>query len=149
MLYNFETPSKSLINSINLGGTQMINKIGKITLYVNNQEEAKEFWTKKLNFLVKFEQNMGPNMKWVEVGPSESEFTTFVLYDKNLMKNQNKDANVLHPSVILSTSDINSTYSELKGNHVEVGEIMKMPYGSMFSFKDQDGNEYLVREDKY
>ena len=26
----------------------MINKIGKITLYVNNQEEAKKFWTEKI-----------------------------------------------------------------------------------------------------
>ncbi len=127
----------------------MINKIGKITLYVNNQEEAKEFWTKKLNFVVKFEQVMGPNMKWVEVGPSDSEFTTFVLYDKNLMKSQKSDANVLHPSIILSTSNIDDTYNELKNNDVNVNDIMKMPYGSMFSFKDQDGNEYLVREDKY
>ncbi|NJA72241.1 VOC family protein, partial [Clostridioides difficile] len=31
---------------------------------------------------------------------------------------------------------------------VEVGELMEMPYGRMFSFKDQDGNDYLVREDK-
>jgi lactoylglutathione lyase len=91
---------------------------------------------------------MGPNMKWVEVGPSENEFTTFVLYDKNLMKAQNKEANVLHPSIILSTSDIDSAYNEIKANGVEVGELMKMPYGSMFSFKDQDGNEYLLREDR-
>lgn len=41
----------------------MINKIGKITLYVNNQEEAKSFWIEKLGFVVKFEQAMGPNMK--------------------------------------------------------------------------------------
>ncbi len=26
-------------------GIVMINKIGKITLYVNNQEDAKLFWT--------------------------------------------------------------------------------------------------------
>ena len=131
------------------GGDIMINKIGKITLYVNNQDEAKEFWTKKLNFVVKFEQAMGPSMKWVEVGPSEDEFTTFVLYDKALMKTQNEKANVEHPSVILSTSDINRTYDEMKNNGVEVGEVMKMPYGSMFKFKDQDGNDYLVREDRY
>lgn len=126
----------------------MINKIGKITLYVNNQEEAKEFWTKKLNFVVKFEQAMGPNMKWVEVGPSESEFTTFVLYDKNLMRAQNPSTNVLHPSILLSTTDIENAYTEMKANGVEVGELTKMPYGSMFSFKDQDGNEYLLREDR-
>ena len=127
----------------------MINKIGKITIYVNNQEEAKEFWTKKLNFIVKFEQAMGPNMKWIEVGPSDDEFTTFVLYDKNMMKMQNPNASVDHPDVILSTSDIESTYKEMQENKVEVEDIMKMPYGSMFSFKDMDGNKYLVREDKY
>ena len=127
----------------------MINKIGKITIYVNNQEEAKEFWTKKLNFIVKFEQAMGTNMKWIEVGPSDDEFTTFVLYDKNMMKMQNPNASVDHPNVILSTSDIESTYKEMQENKVEVEDIMKMPYGSMFSFKDMDGNKYLVREDKY
>lgn len=126
----------------------MINKIGKITVYVNNQEEAKKFWTEKLNFVVKFEQAMGPTMKWVEVGPSADEFTTFVLYDKNLMKAQNPSTNVEHPSILLSTTDIESAYEEMKAKDVEVGELMKMPYGKMFSFKDQDGNEYLLREDK-
>ena len=126
----------------------MINKIGKITIYVNNQEEAKEFWTKKMNFVVKLEQPMGPNMKWLEVGPSEDSFTTFVIYEKNLMLAQNPQANVGHPNIILSTDDIESTYNEMKTNEVEGGEIMKMPYGSMFKFKDMDGNDYLVREDK-
>lgn len=127
----------------------MINKIGKITIYVENQEEAKEFWTKKMNFVVKFEQPMGPNMKWLEVGPSEEEFTTFVLYEKKVMLAQNPNANVLRPNIILSTNDIESTYKEVKLNGIEVGELMKMPYGSMFKFKDQDNNEYLVREDRY
>ena len=126
----------------------MMNKIGKITIYVNNQEEAKEFWTKKMNFVVKLEQPMGPNMKWLEVGPSEDSFTTFVIYEKNLMLAQNPQANVGHPNIILSTDEIESTYNEMKTNEVEVGEIMKMPYGSMFKFKDMDGNDYLVREDK-
>ena len=126
----------------------MINKIGKITLYVSNQEEAKKFWIEKLNFVVKFEQPMGPNMKWLEVGPSESEFTTFVLYDKNLMLSQNPSDTVLHPSIMLSTADIESSYNEMKTNAVEVGEIMNMPYGKMLTFKDQDGNEYLLREDR-
>lgn len=126
----------------------MINNIGKITLYVNNQEEAKEFWTKKMKFVVKLEQPMGPNMTWLEVGPSEEAFTTFIIYEKNLMLAQNPQANVLHPNVILSTNDIEETYNEMKNNGIETTEIMKMPYGSMFKFKDQDGNDYLVREDR-
>ncbi|WP_367118167.1 VOC family protein [uncultured Clostridium sp.] len=33
----------------------MVDKIGKITIYVNNQDEAKKFWTQKMGFVVKFE----------------------------------------------------------------------------------------------
>ena len=126
----------------------MINNISKITLYVNNQEEAKDFWINQLKFVVKFEQQMGPNMKWVEVAPSENSQTTFVLYDKNMMKAQNPNNNVEHPSIILSTDDIDKAYLEMKNNSVEVGELMTMPYGRMFSFKDLDNNDYLLREDK-
>lgn len=127
----------------------MINKIGKITIYVNNQEEAKEFWTKKMNFVIKLEQPMGPNMTWLEVGPSEDEFTSFVIYEKQLMLTQKPDANVSHPNIILSTNDIETTYNELKSKDVNVGKLIIMPYGKMFNFADQDKNEYLVREDKY
>lgn len=127
----------------------MINKIGKITIYVNDQEKAKEFWTKKMNFVIKLEQPMGPNMKWLEVGPSEDEFTTLILYDKKLMLSQNPKANVGHPGIMLSTSNIESTYAEMKSNGVEVEEMMIMPYGMMFNFKDQEKNEYMVREDSY
>jgi predicted enzyme related to lactoylglutathione lyase len=127
----------------------MINKIGKITIYVNNQEKAKEFWTTKMNFIIKSEQPMGPNMTWLEVGPSEDEFTTFIIYEKKLMLSQNPKANVSHPGIMLSTSNIESTYAEMKSNGVEVEELMIMPYGMMFKFKDQDNNEYMVREDSY
>ncbi|WP_010243089.1 VOC family protein [Acetivibrio cellulolyticus] len=126
----------------------MINKIGKITIYVNNQEEAKKFWLEKLDFVVKFEQAMGPSMKWLEVAPNSDELTTFILYDKNLMIKQNPKTNVAHPSIILTTKDIENAYKKMKDNAVEVGELQVMPYGKMFSFKDQDGNEYLLREDK-
>ena len=101
-----------------------------------------------MKFVVKLEQPMGPNMKWLEVGPRKEAFTSFIIYEKNAMLAQNPQANVLHPNIILSTIDIKETYNEMKANGVEVSEIMNMPYGSMFKFKDQDGNDYLVREDK-
>lgn len=125
----------------------MINKIGKITIYVNDQKEAIKFWTEKIGFVVKFEQAMGPNMKWVEIAPNKEEFTTFVLYDKKIMKMQKPNIELSHPNIILSTMNIKDTYNQLKSKEVQVGDLMEMPYGSMFAFKDQDGNEYLIRED--
>lgn len=125
----------------------MINKIGKITVYVNDQEQAKDFWLNKVGFVLKLEQPMGPNLSWIEVGPSHDEFTTLVLYSKSVMQQQKPSA-VAHPSILFSTTDIEKAYDELKHNRVEVGKMMKMPYGTMFTFKDQDGNEYIIREDK-
>lgn len=125
----------------------MINKISKITIYVENQEEGKKFWTEKLGFEVKFEQPMGPNFKWLEVGPKGDNGSTFVIYEKKVMLMQNPEANVEHPSIILSTSNIEEAYKNMKDNAVDVGELMIMPYGKMFNFKDQDGNQYLLRED--
>lgn len=46
----------------------MIDSIGKITLYVNNQNEARDFWTEKMGFIVRLEQQMGADQKWLEVG---------------------------------------------------------------------------------
>lgn len=125
----------------------MINQIGKITLYVENQKDAIDFWTKKANFVVKLEQPMGPTMKWVEVGPSEDAFTTFVLYEKKMMQLQNPATNLGHPSILLSSKDVHKTYEQFKEAGITVGEMMSMPYGTMFTFQDQDGNSYMVRED--
>lgn len=126
----------------------MISHISKITLYVSDQEVAKKFWTEQLNFVVRLEQPMGPGMTWLEVGPSDDLSTTFILYNKELMISQNPNANVSHPSILLTTKDIQASYDEMKAKNIEVGELMIMPYGKMFSFKDPDGNEYLLREDK-
>lgn len=125
----------------------MIHSISRITLYVNSQEEAKAFWTEKVGFKVVFEQQMGPSMKWLEVGPARGNDTVFVLYDKKRMVAQNPDINVGHPSVILSTDDIEAAHKALSDKGVSTGGIMRMPYGSMFQFTDMDGNPYLLRED--
>lgn len=126
----------------------MINKIFKITIYVNNQEEAKKFWVDKMGFKVKREENMMGEHKWLEVSPKDDDSTTFVLYDKNLMKSQNSSINVGHPSVMLYTKDIEKSYSDMKSIGIVVGEIMNYPYGKMYNFFDNDGNTYLLYSDK-
>jgi lactoylglutathione lyase len=125
----------------------MINKVGKITVYVEDQEQAKAFWINKLGFVLKFEQPMGPNMAWIEVGPSDDEFTTLVLYSKSAMK-QHHPSKVAHPTILFSTTDIKTAYEKMKQHEVKVDEMLTMPFGTMFKFYDQDGNEYILREDK-
>ena len=62
----------------------MIDSIGKITLYVNNQNEARNFWTEKMGFIVRLEQQMGADQKWLEVGPEYGPWrTAFWSWTKN------------------------------------------------------------------
>ncbi len=123
----------------------MVNKIFKVTLYVNNQEESKKFWTEKMDFVIRRDDIMMGEHRWVEVSPKDDETTTFVLYDKNLMKKQNPSISVGHPSVILYTDNIEKSYSDMKSKGISVDEnIMSYPYGRMYRFFDNDNNSYLM-----
>ena len=87
----------------------MINRIAKVTIYVNNQDEAKKFWTEKLNFVTKIDETEGP-LRWIEIAPKESEWVTIVLYDKKLMKEHYSNANIDYKTVILSTEDLDNAH---------------------------------------
>ncbi|MEG0592420.1 MAG: VOC family protein [Coprobacillus sp.] len=124
----------------------MIDKISRITLYVDNQQQAKKFWVNQIGFELKFEKDMGQQITWLEVGPKNHD-TTFVLYDKELMKKMNSTTCVDHSSIILSCEDIEKEHQRMKDNNIKVNDIQVMPYGKIFVFYDQDGNDYLLREE--
>ena len=122
----------------------MIDKINKITIYVENQEEAKDFWLNKMGFVLRAENVMMGGTKWIEVSPKDDEKTMFVLYDKNLMAQQNTSINVGHPSIILHSNDIEKSHEDMKKAGIKVEDIMNLPYGNMYKFLDNEGNSYLV-----
>lgn len=124
----------------------MITNISRITLFVNDQKKAKDFWVDKMGFHVAAQQKLEQG-EWLEVAPPNGE-VRFVLYDKDLMKKQNSQAITAHPSLILSTLHLGNTRKILKERGVDIEEIITMPYGSMCTFYDPDGNAYLLREDK-
>ena len=122
----------------------MITRLDKVTIYVKSQEEAKEFWIDKVGFTLTLEQQMGPNMTWIEVAPKGKDLASLVLYSKEAMLQQNP-AMVAHPSVMFAAADIEGAWKAMKATGIEVTEIQSLPYGKMYNFKDQDGNLYLVR----
>ena len=124
----------------------MLDAIRKITLYVHDPEAALRFWTEQCHFVKRADHRMGP-VRWLEVAPSDASPTSFVLYDKALMQQQNATVCVRHPSVILSTDNAERTYEQMKADDVAVGSLQQMPYGTMFTFQDPEGNSYLVRQE--
>ncbi|WP_427107683.1 VOC family protein [Lysinibacillus xylanilyticus] len=126
----------------------MINKIGQIMLYVNNQNEAKEFWTEKVGFSVISEQDNGQGMKWIEISPTEEAETKIILHNKELIAKMQPELNLGTPSLMFFSEDIDKLYNDLLNKNVIVGEMVNMPSGRVFNFADNENNYFAVMESK-
>lgn len=126
----------------------MINKVGQIMLYVNNQNEAKEFWTEKVGFSVISEQDNGQGMKWIEISPTEEAETKIILHNKELIAKMQPELNLGTPSLMFFSEDIDKLYNDLLNKNVIVGEMVNMPSGKVFNFADNENNYFAVMESK-
>lgn len=80
---------------------------------MEDQQEAVEFWTQKVGFVVQRDQPMGPKASWIEVGPKDAE-SCLVIYPKSMMPNYQE----LKRSIVFLCDDIETTYEQLKANGV-------------------------------
>ncbi|KGR77256.1 VOC family protein [Ureibacillus manganicus] len=119
----------------------MIKQIATVAVYVEDQQKAKTFWTEKVGFEVVAEHPMGSNATWLEVAPKGAE-SRLVLYPKAMMKGSEN----MKASIVFKSEDVKDTYEKMKASGVEfLGELQEMQFGSFVQFKDEDGNEFLLK----
>jgi lactoylglutathione lyase len=119
----------------------MITQLATVSIYVNNQSAAEEFWTDKIGFRVLAKHDMQNGLHWVEVGPATST-ARVVLYPRALMP----DWNERKPSIIFECNDVDETYRELRERGVEFqSPPVQMKWGKFSTFRDPDGNEFLIK----
>jgi lactoylglutathione lyase len=124
----------------------LINKVGQIMLYVNNQDEAVRFWTEIVGFSVKLEEDNGQGMKWIEIAPSQKAETTLILHDKELIAQMQPELNLGTPSLMFFTEKFDELHTHLTNQNITVGEIMTLPTGRVFNFADYEENYFAVME---
>lgn len=124
----------------------MINKVGQIMLYVNNQEEAVNFWTEKVGFSVISKEDIGQGMKWIEIAPTKEAETSIILHNKELIAKMQPELNLGTPSLMFFSSNFDNLYSNLLNKNVTVGEIVTIPSGRVFNFADSENNYFAVME---
>ncbi|WP_404460942.1 VOC family protein [Sutcliffiella horikoshii] len=124
----------------------MINKLGQVMLYVNNQDEAVKFWTEKVGFLVISEEDNGEGMRWIEIAPSKESETSIILHNKEFVAKMSPELNLGTPSLMFLTEDLEGLYSKLTAENVTVGEMVNMPSGKVFNFADGEENYFAVME---
>jgi lactoylglutathione lyase len=125
----------------------MINIVGQIMLYVNNQEESVKFWTEKAGFTMLSEHDNGA-MKWFVIAPSKDAQTSIVLHNKELVAEFSPGVNLETPSLMFFTKDLDQLYTDFKDKNITVGEIVNIPDGRVFNFADNEDNYFAVTEIK-
>lgn len=124
----------------------MISKVGQIMLYVNNQDEAVDFWTNKVGFSVISEENNGQGMRWIEVAPTKGAETSIILHNKELVAKMSPELNLGTPSLMFFSENLDELRIDLSNKNIKVGEIVNMPSGRVFNFADNEENYFAVME---
>lgn len=124
----------------------MINKIGQIMLYVENQAAVRDFWVEKLDFVVVSEEVVNGEIQWIEIAPTKEAETTFVLQNKQKVAEMNSDMNLGTPSILLFGENIVELYETYKKKEITVGELVDLPMGRVFNFADNEGNYFAICE---
>jgi lactoylglutathione lyase len=124
----------------------MINKVGQIMLYVNNQEEAVKFWTEKMGFTVISDEGNGQGMRWIEIAPTKEVETSIILHNKELVAKMSPGLNLGTPSLMFFSENLDKLHNDLSSNNITVGEIVNMPSGRVFNFADSEENYFAVME---
>jgi len=133
-------------------------KIANAHLWVQDQEEALTFYTKKLGFEVRADVTVPEfgNFRWLTVGPAAQPDVAIALMaipgppvmDADTAEQvRGLMSKGFAGTIFLSTDDCQASYEELKGRGVEfVDEPTEQPYGIDSSFRDPSGNHIRLTQ---
>lgn len=127
----------------------MIKGLAISTVWVLDQDRAKEFYTEKLGLEVRTDMTLGEGgMRWLTVGSAEQPDVELTLMvpgagmdpESAEMIKTLVAKGALGPGV-LTTDDIHGDYAKLKDRGVEfIQEPQERPYGIEALFRDDSGN---------
>ena len=133
-------------------------RLASAQLWVNDQDEALDFYTKKLGMEVRSDvtlPEMG-NFRWLTVGPAGQPDVAIVLMaipgpplmDADTVEQLRElMAKGFAGTVFLTTEDCQASYEDLKRRGVEFTEAPEeRPYGIDSGFRDPSGNSFRLTQ---
>ena len=139
----------------------MIKALTHVTLLVHDIDEALEFYTKKLGFVVRDNDDF-EGFRWVTISPKDQEDVRIALMpasddedesgccgtcdnEEECESDDMSDVVGRQGVFCLSTDDCKKTYAELKAKGVEfTSEPEMMPWGMQTTFIDLYGNCFCL-----
>jgi catechol 2,3-dioxygenase-like lactoylglutathione lyase family enzyme len=135
----------------------MIQRLSHATLYVLDQDAARDFYVNKLGFEVRMDAKMDNGFRWLTVSPKGQPDLQIILMKVDGPNMQPEVATTLRGLLaggklnggVLQTSDCRKTYEELKAKGVEfLSPPKEQFYGIEAILKDNSGNWFSMTEPK-
>jgi catechol 2,3-dioxygenase-like lactoylglutathione lyase family enzyme len=114
-----------------------ISTVRTVTVFVSDQDAARDFYVGTLGMEVKADQTFGDN-RWLEVGAPQG--TTFVLHKPFPGMSAGGGQGTL-----LASDDLDADVARLQAAGVVVDGPNEMPWGKQATFSDPDGNGYALQ----
>ena len=133
-------------------------KIANAQLWVHDQDEALDFYTKKLGMEIRLDVTMAEmgDFRWLTVGPvGQPDFAIVLMAipgppmmdDKTTEQVRELTAKGFAGTVFLTTDDCQASYEEFVGRGVEFSEPPEQrPYGIDAGFRDPSGNSVRLTQ---
>ena len=127
----------------------MIDTLGGVVIMVSDQAQAVKFYAEKVGFDIRLNVPFFGG-KWIEIAPKDSESTLSIMEpNPQLMPPEELEVarkNIgRNTGVWFYTSDIQSTYEDLKSKGVDITKPEKQEWGGIMSLvKDLDGNIFTL-----
>ena len=136
----------------------MIQRMSHVTLFVNNQNEAKDFYVNKLGFEVRTDHTMDNGFRWLTVGSKTQPDLEIVLIEPKpgpMLDEESAQAVrlLLRKGVLgagaFEVDDCRKTYEELKSRGVQfAGPPQERFYGTEAIMRDGLGNWFSMTQSK-
>jgi predicted enzyme related to lactoylglutathione lyase len=133
-------------------------KVSTAQMWVHDQDQALEFYTKKLGMEVRQDVTMPQmgNFRWLTVGPVSQPDISIVLMPipgppvmdaETAEQVETLMAKGFAGTVFLTTDDVQAEYKQLKSRGVEfTEEPEERPYGIDSGFRDPSGNSFRLTQ---
>ena len=129
-------------------------RLSHVSIYVLDQNDAKDFYTKQLGLEVRNDEVLD-GFRWLTVGSPEQPDVEFVLIEPNPPMFDPESAAQLRAMIakgamgtgVMATEDCRATHRELAARGVQfLQEPTDRPYGIEATFRDNSGNWFSLTQ---
>ena len=129
----------------------MICKVNRITVVVANQEEALRFYTEKLGFEKRNDEQTGTGDRWVTVAPMYEHDVEVVLQPVDRFEGGERERHEAmigrSPEMVFGVDDCREAYNELRDRGVGLVSVPAATEGGMRAVvRDLYGNRLVLLE---